>query len=121
MGFAAGLVSDVLPPAAHLLGQYALVLCLIGFIAGRAPESRPDAGPLVALACAVAGPLFAVVTGAHAAATHGLGVSMLTTTLPQAMLYNLLAAPPWCGRCAGSSGDPWRGPPRSAGHPAEPL
>ncbi|GAA3408407.1 hypothetical protein GCM10018952_05420 [Streptosporangium vulgare] len=40
-GFRAGLVSDLLPPAAHLLGHNALVLCLMGFLAGRAVESQP--------------------------------------------------------------------------------
>jgi rod shape-determining protein MreD len=93
MGFAAGLISDVLPPSAHLLGQNALVLCLIGFMAGRAMESRPNAGPLVALACAVAGPLIAVAVGAMLGDIR-VEVSTLMATLPQAMLYNLLAAPP---------------------------
>ncbi len=93
MGFAAGLISDVLPPSAHLLGQNALVLCLIGFMAGRAMESRPNAGPLVALACAVAGPLIAVAVGAMLGDIR-VEVSTLMATLPQTMLYNLLAAPP---------------------------
>ncbi|MFF5250399.1 rod shape-determining protein MreD [Streptosporangium sp. NPDC000095] len=93
MGFAAGLVSDLLPPAAHLLGHNALVFCLIGFMAGRAVESRPAAGPLAALACAIAGPVVALVTGALVGDPRA-GVSMLTAVLPQAMIYNLLAAPP---------------------------
>ncbi|MER6175914.1 rod shape-determining protein MreD [Streptosporangium sp. NPDC001681] len=93
MGFAAGLLSDVLPPAAHLFGHHALVLCLVGFIAGRAVESHPGAGPLAALACAVAGPVIAVATGALLGDPR-TGVPMLTTTLPQAVLYNLLAASP---------------------------
>lgn len=93
MGFGAGLVSDVLPPVAHLLGQNALVLCLIGFIAGRMMESHPNAAPLAALGCAVAGPLIAVATGVLLGDAR-IGGSMLWTKLPQAGLYNLLAAPP---------------------------
>ncbi|MEU8381469.1 rod shape-determining protein MreD [Streptosporangium sp. NPDC048865] len=99
MGFAAGLVSDLLPPAAHLLGHNALVLCLMGFLAGRAVEGRPGAEPLVAMACALAGPVVALVSGALVGDPR-TGVSMLTTVLPQAMAYNLLAAPPvvWMAR-----------------------
>jgi rod shape-determining protein MreD len=93
MGFATGLLSDLLPPAAHLLGHNALVFCLVGFLAGRAVESRPSAGPLVALACAVAGPVVALVTGALVGDPR-TEVSMLTGVLPQAMVYNLIAAPP---------------------------
>lgn len=93
MGFAAGLVSDLLPPAAHLLGHNALVLCLMGFLAGRAVESRPFAAPLAAMACAVAGPVVALVTGALVGDPR-TGLSMLTTVLPQAMAYNLIAATP---------------------------
>ncbi|MGW2191237.1 hypothetical protein ACWCSH_02655 [Streptosporangium sp. NPDC001682] len=66
---------------------------VVVFIAGRAVESHPGAGPLAALACAVAGPVIAVATGALLGDPR-TGVPMLTTTLPQAVLYNLLAASP---------------------------
>ncbi|HEY5049267.1 MAG TPA: rod shape-determining protein MreD, partial [Acidothermaceae bacterium] len=33
-GFLAGLAADVLPPADHLIGRYALVLCLAGYLVG---------------------------------------------------------------------------------------
>jgi len=33
-GFCAGLALDVAPPATHLVGQYALVFCLVGYAAG---------------------------------------------------------------------------------------
>ncbi|WP_433242177.1 rod shape-determining protein MreD [Streptosporangium sp. CA-135522] len=93
MGFCAGLVGDVLPPVAHVLGQYALVLCLIGFLAGRVAESRPEAGQLVALTCAAAGPVVAVAVGVLLGDDR-IGHSMITTMLPPAILYNVLAAPP---------------------------
>lgn len=93
MGFCAGLVGDVLPPAAHVLGQYALVLCLIGFTAGRVAGSRPDARLPVALACAAAGPPAVAATSALLGDAQMSG-AMLTTTLPWAIGYNLLAAPP---------------------------
>ncbi|GHE47674.1 hypothetical protein GCM10017673_56880 [Streptosporangium violaceochromogenes] len=93
MGFGAGLMTDVLPPAAHMLGQCAAVLCLLGFAAGRMAESRPDSAPLSALACAVAGPVVAVTAGVLLGDARIDG-SALTTTLPWAVGYNLLAAPP---------------------------
>jgi rod shape-determining protein MreD len=34
-GFCAGLALDVAPPATHLIGQYALVFCLVGYGCGR--------------------------------------------------------------------------------------
>ncbi|MFF5208339.1 rod shape-determining protein MreD [Streptosporangium sp. NPDC000396] len=92
MGFCAGLISDVLPPAVHVLGQYALVLCLVGFTAGRVAESHPGAAMITALVCAAAGPLVAVVTGALFGDAR-LSEGMFTATLPQAVAYNLLAAP----------------------------
>ena len=33
-GFCAGLALDVAPPATHLVGQYALVFCLVGYGCG---------------------------------------------------------------------------------------
>lgn len=35
-GFALGLAADVTPPAAHAIGSQAFVLCLSGYLAGRA-------------------------------------------------------------------------------------
>lgn len=34
-GFGAGLAIDLAPPASQLLGQYALVFCLVGYCCGR--------------------------------------------------------------------------------------
>ncbi|MBB2913072.1 rod shape-determining protein MreD [Streptosporangium becharense] len=99
MGFTVGLVSDVLPPVAHLLGQNAFLLCLVGFIAGRAVEKYPGAGPVAALGCAAAGPVIAVAAGALLNDVR-VDLATLTTVLPQAVFYNLLAAPPvvWAAR-----------------------
>ena len=41
-GFCAGLALDVAPPATHLVGQYALVFCLVGYgcgLLGRQPRA----------------------------------------------------------------------------------
>ncbi|GAA3131365.1 rod shape-determining protein MreD [Streptosporangium carneum] len=93
MGFCAGLAGDVLPPAAHVLGQYTLVLCLIGFAAGRVADSRPDARLPAALACAAAGPPALAVTSLLLGDAQ-IGGEALVATLPWEVGYNLLAAPP---------------------------
>src|SRR3954471_9968128 len=43
IGFGAGLLADLAPPADHAAGRYALVLCVIGYAAGLA---KPDSGQL---------------------------------------------------------------------------
>ncbi|MEU4832707.1 rod shape-determining protein MreD [Streptosporangium sp. NPDC023615] len=92
-GFATGLLSDVLPPVAHLFGHNALVFCVVGFVAGRAARGRPGAEPLVALACAAAGPMIAMATGALVGDPRS-DPSVIMTALPPAVVYNLFAAPP---------------------------
>lgn len=39
-GFGAGLAVDIMPPADHAIGTSAFVLCLLGYIAGRARRLR---------------------------------------------------------------------------------
>ncbi|WP_064674605.1 rod shape-determining protein MreD, partial [Streptomyces albus] len=41
VGFFAGLLADIAPPADHAVGRYALVLCLIGYAAGL---TKPEGG-----------------------------------------------------------------------------
>ncbi|RNL87344.1 rod shape-determining protein MreD [Halostreptopolyspora alba] len=56
-GFGAGLALDILPPADHEIGRYALVLCLAGYVVGKLDDStRPSrARPYLAAFVAVAG------------------------------------------------------------------
>jgi len=43
LGFAAGLASDLVPPADHEIGRWAFVLTLLGYLAGSArDDSRPS-------------------------------------------------------------------------------
>ncbi|MEV7685613.1 rod shape-determining protein MreD [Streptomyces bungoensis] len=97
VGFAAGLLADLAPPADHAAGRYALVLCVIGYFAGLA---RPESGRLKS----ATGPM-AVVVGAAVASTllyAGVGALVGDTAarhvgLPgllfSAALYDLLLAP----------------------------
>ncbi|MEU5687163.1 rod shape-determining protein MreD [Streptomyces venezuelae] len=97
VGFGAGLLADLAPPADHAAGRYALVLCVIGYLAGLAkPDGgrlRSATGPLVVVVSAAIGStlLYAGVgslVGDTAARHVGL-VGLLFT----AALYDLLLAP----------------------------
>ncbi len=97
VGFVAGLLADIAPPADHAVGRYALVLCLIGYAAGL---TKPEAGqhrsatvPMLVVASAAIGStlLYAGVgalVGDTAARQAGL-----TGLLATATLYDLLLAP----------------------------
>ncbi|GGV12592.1 rod shape-determining protein MreD [Streptomyces griseoflavus] len=97
VGFGAGLLADLAPPADHAAGRYALVLCVIGYLAGLVkPESgqvRSATGPMVVVVAAAVGStlLYAGVgalVGDTAARHVGLGSLLFT-----AALYDLLLAP----------------------------
>ncbi|MFF3558798.1 rod shape-determining protein MreD [Streptomyces sp. NPDC002574] len=102
IGFGAGLLADLAPPADHAAGRYALVLCVIGYAAGLA---KPDSGQLrsatrpmlVVVGAAIGSTVLYALVGAlvgDTAAQHvGLGKLLFT-----AALYDLLLAPftvPW--------------------------
>ncbi|MBT2505211.1 rod shape-determining protein MreD [Streptomyces sp. ISL-98] len=97
IGFGAGLLADLAPPADHAVGRYALVLCVIGYLAGLAkPESgqlRSASGPMVAVVvAALASTMLYAGVGAlvgDTAARHvGIGWLLFTSAL-----YDLLLAP----------------------------
>ncbi|MFE9773146.1 rod shape-determining protein MreD [Streptomyces sp. NPDC005931] len=97
VGFGAGLLADLAPPADHAAGRYALVLCVIGYLAGLVkPETgrlKSATGPMaVVVAAAIGSTLLYAGVGAlvgDTAARHvGLGGLLFT-----AALYDLLLAP----------------------------
>ncbi|MFJ8852824.1 rod shape-determining protein MreD [Streptomyces sp. NPDC102437] len=97
IGFGAGLLADLAPPADHAAGRYALVLCVIGYLAGLA---KPENGqlksamvPMIGVVAAAIGStlLYAMVgalVGDTAARHVGLGSLLFT-----AAVYDLLLAP----------------------------
>ncbi|WP_328538756.1 rod shape-determining protein MreD [Streptomyces sp. NBC_00344] len=97
VGFGAGLLADLAPPADHAAGRYALVLCVVGYAAGLAkPESgriRSATGPMaVVVAAAIGSTLLYAGVGAlvgDTAARH-VGIAGL---LFSAAVYDLLLAP----------------------------
>lgn len=97
VGFGAGLLADLAPPADHAAGRYALVLSVIGYAAGLIkPENgrlKSATGPMVVVVAAAIGStlLYAGVgalVGDTAARHVGLGSLLFT-----AALYDLLLAP----------------------------
>ncbi|MFD3560030.1 rod shape-determining protein MreD [Streptomyces sp. NPDC058686] len=97
IGFGAGLLADLAPPADHAAGRYALVLCLVGYLVGLAkPDNgqlRSAFGPMVVVVAAAIGStlLYAGVgalVGDTAARHVGIGSLLFT-----AALYDLLLAP----------------------------
>ncbi|MEZ7006977.1 rod shape-determining protein MreD [Streptomyces sp. SCSIO 75703] len=97
IGFGAGLLADLAPPADHAAGRYALVLCLVGYLAGLArPENgrlRSAVGPMaVVVAAAVGTTLLYAGVGALVGDTAARDVG-LPGLLFTAALYDLLLAP----------------------------
>ncbi|WP_159767375.1 rod shape-determining protein MreD [Streptomyces sp. HM190] len=97
IGFGAGLLSDLAPPADHAAGRYALVLCVVGYLAGLA---KPETGRLKS----ATGPMVVVVVAALGATLLYAGVGALVgddaarhvglpSLLFTAALYDLLLAP----------------------------
>ncbi|MFD5117968.1 rod shape-determining protein MreD [Streptomyces sp. NPDC058385] len=97
IGFGAGLLADLAPPADHAAGRYALVLCVVGYLVGLA---KPDNGQLrsafgpmvVVVAAAIGSTLLYAGVGALVGDTSArhVGIGSLLFT---AALYDLLLAP----------------------------
>lgn len=97
VGFGAGLLADLAPPADHAAGRYALVLCVIGYCAGLIrPENgrlKSATGPMaVVVAAAIGSTLLYASVGALVGDTAARHVG-LTGLLFSAALYDLLLAP----------------------------
>ncbi|WP_405912258.1 rod shape-determining protein MreD [Streptomyces sp. NBC_01020] len=97
IGFGAGLLADLAPPADHAAGRYALVLCVIGYAAGLAkPENgriRSVTVPmLVVVAAAIGSTLLYAGVGSLVGDTAARHVGLLGL-LFSAAVYDLLLAP----------------------------
>jgi rod shape-determining protein MreD len=94
-GFCAGLALDVAPPATHLVGQYALVFCLIGYAAGRVGSHLDESAwvPIcvVAVGSAVGELLFAL-TG-MIFGNLDITWSAVGHVLPASVVYDVLLSP----------------------------
>lgn len=94
-GFCAGLVADVLPPAYHTIGRYALVYCAIGYLVGLAREEIEDSAVLSVLAvasAAVAGTLLYTLLGVVLGDPRVTGAAM-ARVMPLSVLYDVVLSP----------------------------
>jgi rod shape-determining protein MreD len=95
LGFAAGAVLDLAPPADHLAGRWALALVLVGYVAGRVrQDGRPNASTVVATVAAssfVGTSVFAlsgIVVG-----DTGLALSEILEVIGVSLLWDVLLTP----------------------------
>ena len=101
-GFAGGLALDVAPPVSHYAGEYALIFCLVGYLAAwvmgaiSAANGGAERDPSIALAVMAV----AVAAGEAGKAALGLLLSdpnvtgpVIRHVLPGAVLYDLVLTP----------------------------
>jgi rod shape-determining protein MreD len=89
IGFFAGFAADLLPPSHHLIGQYALVMCVTGFVAGRGAERAPF---LTAALCAILAPGLGIGIGALLG-DPGIDWQTVRFSWPRMAAANLIAVP----------------------------
>ncbi|MEU4545122.1 rod shape-determining protein MreD [Nonomuraea dietziae] len=88
IGFGTGILVDLAPPTAHMLGQYAFVYTVVGYLAGRGVG-----GPVwTVVLCVLAAPLLAAAV-AGLIADPRVASASLALSLPVTAVYSLLVAP----------------------------
>lgn len=95
LGFVAGLLLDLAPPADHLAGRWALALVVVGYVAGRVRQDvRPTATSVVATvaACSFVGTSVFALTGL-VLSDPSLGVGELLQVVAIALLWDVLLTP----------------------------
>src|SRR5215472_16595465 len=94
-GFCAGLALDLAPPSTELVGLYALVFCLVGYVSGRFSftlRSSAAAALAAAAGAAVAGEL--LVGGLVVVLdTPEVTLSTVARLLPSAVFYDVILTP----------------------------
>jgi rod shape-determining protein MreD len=94
-GFCAGLATDIVPPADHTIGRYALVYCLIGYICGSVAieMDRAPLLPFVTVAAgALAGSVLYVLVGAMLGDPRARW-PVVSHVLPLQVFYDIVASP----------------------------
>ncbi len=91
-GFSAGLLLDVVPPAAHEIGRWALVLTLVGYLAGlaRLDTRRSVVVPLIVVAAASAGSLLAYAGLGALIGDPSVTWARVDELMPTAVLYDVV-------------------------------
>ncbi|WP_433335469.1 rod shape-determining protein MreD [Spirillospora sp. CA-294931] len=94
-GFCAGLAADIIPPADHTIGRYALVYCLIGYVCGiaSAEMDRQTVVPFAAVAVgALAGTMLYAATGMMLGDPRA-NWTVVSRIVPLQVLYDVIASP----------------------------
>ena len=95
IGFCAGLCLDVAPPGSYLIGEYALVFCLVGYLCGRIRGLLNQSAMLM-----IAGAMAAAAAGEALVALLGLAISdpqvswtAVQQVLPASIIYDVVVSP----------------------------
>jgi rod shape-determining protein MreD len=91
-GFAAGLALDLVPPADHEVGRWALVLTVVGYLSGlaRAESRRSAFVPLVVVAAAAVGSVLLYAGLGALLDDPNVTWSAVTGLLPTALVYDVV-------------------------------
>ncbi|WP_435742493.1 rod shape-determining protein MreD [Nocardioides sp. SYSU DS0663] len=95
LGFAAGVLLDLAPPADHVAGRWALALVAVGYVAGRVRQDvRPTAGSVVATvaACSFVGTSIFALTGL-VLRDPALGTGELLQVIAISVVWDVLLTP----------------------------
>ena len=95
LGFTAGLLLDLAPPADHVAGRWTLALLLVGYVAGRVRQDAPVgvAGSLAAVAaCSFLGSSVFALTGLLLQ-DQATGIPELLQVVLVGVLWDLALAP----------------------------
>lgn len=96
-GFGAGLLADLAPPADHAVGRYALVLCVVGYVAGLTrPETGQHRSATVPMVVVAAGAVCSTLLYAGVGTLVGdtaVDQSGMVRLIATATVYDLLLAP----------------------------
>lgn len=95
LGFSAGLAADLIPPADHTIGRYALVYCLIGYVCGLVSDEmeRSPVLPFVVVAAgALAGTTLYALLGVLLGDPRATW-AIIARMVPLEVLYDVLASP----------------------------
>lgn len=99
LGFASGVLLDLVPPADHLVGRWALALMVVGYVAGRVradlrPHLRPPVGTVVATvaACSFVGTSVFALSGLLLGDTE-VGVGGLLEVIAVGLVWDVALTP----------------------------
>ncbi|MEI2712475.1 MAG: rod shape-determining protein MreD [Nocardioides sp.] len=95
LGFVAGVLLDLAPPADHTAGRWALALVLVGFIAGRVRQDlQPTTWAVVGTvaACSFVGTSVFALTGLALGEVHA-GMGEMLQVIGVSVLWDVLLTP----------------------------